>query len=53
LQTIFHSSGVTGCTESLEYFTSAMSARFLSAFIASSPGQLQSEAAESLSLKVH
>jgi len=37
LQTIFHSSGVTGCTESLEYFTSAMPASFLSALIANSP----------------
>jgi len=53
LQTIFHSSGVVGGTKSLEYFTSAMSASFSSAFIASSPGQLQSEAAKSLSLKVH
>ena len=26
LQTIFHSSAVTGCTDSREYFTSAMSA---------------------------
>ena len=34
LQTIFHSSAVTGCTDSREYFTSAMSANFLSALIA-------------------
>ena len=34
LQTIFHSSAVTGCTDSREYFTSAMSASFLSALIA-------------------
>src|SRR5580692_6396785 len=34
LQTIFHSSAVTGCTERREYFTSAMSASFLSALIA-------------------
>jgi hypothetical protein len=30
LQTIFHSSAVTGCTESREYFTSAISAGLLS-----------------------
>ena len=36
LQTIFHSSGVTGCTERREYFTSAMSANRLSALIAPS-----------------
>src|SRR4051794_12905952 len=34
LQTIFHSSAVTGCTESREYFTSAMSLNRLSALIA-------------------
>ena len=34
LQTIFHSSAVTGCTDSREYFTSAMPASFLSALIA-------------------
>src|ERR1700681_643176 len=34
LQTIFHSSGVTGCTDSREYFTSAMSLKRLSALIA-------------------
>src|SRR5438445_5036752 len=34
LQTSFHSSAVTGCTESREYFTSAMLANFLSALIA-------------------
>src|SRR5882757_5460228 len=34
LQTIFHSSAVTGCTERSEYFTSAMAASFLSALIA-------------------
>src|SRR6202021_1676738 len=34
LQTIFHSSAVTGCTDSREYFTSAMSASRLSALIA-------------------
>jgi hypothetical protein len=34
LQTIFHSSAVTGCTDSREYFTSAISASFLSALIA-------------------
>src|SRR5882724_3878060 len=34
LQTIFHSSAVTGCTDSREYFTSAMLASFLSALIA-------------------
>src|SRR5213595_1693810 len=34
LQTVFHSSAVTGCTDSREYFTSAMSANFLSALIA-------------------
>src|SRR5258708_31652658 len=34
LQTIFHSSAVTGCTDSREYFTSAMAASFLSALIA-------------------
>ena len=31
LQTSFHSSAVTGCTDRREYFTSAMSASFLSA----------------------
>jgi hypothetical protein len=34
LQTSFHSSAVTGCTDRREYFTSAMSASFLSALIA-------------------
>ena len=34
LQTIFHSSAVTGCTESREYFTSAISVSRLSALIA-------------------
>ena len=34
LQTSFHSSAVTGCTERREYFTSAMAASFLSALIA-------------------
>ncbi len=34
MQTIFHSSAVTGCTDSLEYFTSAMSANRLSALMA-------------------
>src|SRR6478752_2971621 len=34
LQTIFHSSAVTGCTDSREYFTSAMVASFFSALIA-------------------
>jgi hypothetical protein len=34
LQTSFHSSAVTGCTDSREYFTSAMLASFLSALIA-------------------
>ena len=34
LQTIFHSSAVTGCTDSREYFTSAIAASFLSALIA-------------------
>src|SRR5712691_10767322 len=34
LQTIFHSSAVTGCTDSLEYFTSAMSTKRLSALMA-------------------
>src|SRR5579864_2280339 len=34
LQTSFHSSAVTGCTERREYFTSAMSASFFSALIA-------------------
>src|SRR3981189_174378 len=34
LQTIFHSSAVTGCTDSREYFTSAMSLKRLSALIA-------------------
>jgi hypothetical protein len=34
LQTIFHSSAVTGCTERREYFTSAMSVNRLSALIA-------------------
>src|ERR1700710_2019929 len=34
LQTIFHCSAVTGCTDSREYFTSAMSARRLSALMA-------------------
>jgi hypothetical protein len=34
LQTIFHSSAVTGCTDSLEYFTSAMSTNRLSALMA-------------------
>src|ERR1700732_1100352 len=33
LQTIFHSSAVTGCTDSREYFTSAMSASRLSALM--------------------
>ena len=33
LQTSFHSSAVTGCTERREYFTSAMSASFFSALI--------------------
>ena len=36
LQTIFHSSAVTGCTDSREYFTSAMSVSFVSALIAAS-----------------
>src|SRR5450759_4898932 len=34
LQTIFHSSAVTGCTDSREYFTRAISASRLSALIA-------------------
>src|SRR5436190_22973810 len=34
LQTAFHSSAVTGCTDRREYFTSAMAANFLSALIA-------------------
>src|ERR1700733_14196987 len=34
LQTYFHSSAVTGCTDSREYFTSAMAESFLSALIA-------------------
>jgi|SRR6185312_6104205 hypothetical protein len=34
LQTIFHSSAVTGCTDNREYFTSAMSLNRLSALIA-------------------
>ena len=34
LQTAFHSSAVTGCTDSREYFTSAMAASFLSALMA-------------------
>src|SRR5580698_5553815 len=34
LQTYFHSSAVTGCTDSREYFTSAIAASFLSALIA-------------------
>src|SRR5712664_2954816 len=34
LQTIFHSSAVTGCTDSREYFTSAMSTNRLSALMA-------------------
>ena len=35
-QAIFHSSAVTGCTDSREYFTSAMAESFLSALIAAS-----------------
>jgi hypothetical protein len=38
LQTIFHSSAVTVCTDSREYFASAMSASFLSALIAAREG---------------
>src|SRR5579872_5562430 len=34
LQTYFHSSAVTGCTERREYFTSAIAESFLSALIA-------------------
>src|SRR5579872_4884720 len=34
LQTSFHSSALTGCTERREYFTSAISASFFSALIA-------------------
>src|ERR1700746_2166961 len=34
LQTSFHSSDVTGCTERREYFTSAILASFFSALIA-------------------
>ena len=34
LQTSFHSSDVTGCTDSREYFTSAMSLSRLSALMA-------------------
>src|SRR5437868_15348797 len=36
LQTIFHSSAVTGCTDRREYFTSAISLSFGSALIAAS-----------------
>jgi hypothetical protein len=38
LQTIFHSSAVTVCTDSREYFASAMSASFLSALTAAREG---------------
>ena len=34
LQTSFHSSAVTGCTDRREYFTSAMAASFFSALMA-------------------
>src|SRR4029079_15320412 len=40
LQTSFHSASVTGCTDSREYFTSAMSLSFGSALIAASATRL-------------
>ena len=44
MQTIFHSSAVTGCTDRREYFTSAMSVNRLSALIAAIWVQLAKKA---------